>query len=55
MANQGRLDSVEWNGGLEWTGMKWWNGLEWWTGMEWNGTLVISIGGHHLFIKTTSL
>jgi len=21
----GRLDSVEWNGGLEW-----WNGLEWW-------------------------
>ena len=49
----GRLDSVEWNGGL-----KWWNGLEWtgmvdWNGMvEWNGTLVLSIGGH-LFIKTT--
>ena len=33
-ALQGRLDSVEWNGGLEW-----WNGLDWngmveWTGLE---------------------
>ena len=44
----GRLDSVEWNGGLEWwnglvewTGTEWWNGLEWWTGMEWwNGTVL---------------
>ena len=24
--SQGRLDSVEWNGGLDWTGMVEWNG-----------------------------
>ena len=28
LAEKGRLDSVEWNGGLEW-----WNGMVEWTGM----------------------
>ena len=32
----GRLDSVEWNGGLEW-----WNGLDWNGIVEWwNGTVL---------------
>ena len=35
----GRLDSVEWNGGLDWNGMVDWTGMEWWTGLEWNGGL----------------
>ena len=29
----GRLDSVEWNGGLDWNGMVEWTGME-----RWNGT-----------------
>ena len=52
-AQQGRLDSVDWNGGMDWNGMVEWTGMVDWNGMvEWNNTLVISIVGH-LFIKTT--
>ena len=37
----GRLDSVEWNGGLEW----WNGGMEWWNGMvEWNGGMERYLG-----------
>jgi len=45
----GRLDSVEWNGGLEW-----WNG-----GMEWNGYKLDTSDwfspsyNEHLWTKTT--
>ena len=51
--SDGRLDSVDWNGGTDWNGMVEWTGMVDWNGMvEWNSTLVITIGGH-LFIKTT--
>ena len=49
----GRLDSVEWNGGLEW-----WNGLEWNGGMErccGNFNWWSPLYKDHLLTKTTSL
>ena len=38
----GRLDSVEWNGGLErWNGtMEWTGTLEWNDGMDWNDGMI---------------
>ena len=42
----GRLDSVEWNGGMDWTGT-----LDWNSRMDWNGMVTSVI--NHLYIKTT--
>ena len=42
---EGRLQSLDWTGGLDWTGLDWtgldWTGLDWtgldWTGLDWTG------------------
>ena len=61
----GRLDSVEWNGGLEWwNGLEWNGGMDWNGGLEWNGGMERYFGNFnwwsplykdHLLTKTTSL